>query len=160
MMRVTIKDAQQTVSFLVDEDTALRLVAACSSRPVDLGELLVAGEVYQKGIAAQIMAQLMEFDKRLRRHGPGFLREMANEEPKDGGSLPAAFQVVDELTERAALAAGERGLVVIDLLERAILASEEGMIAPSGEVFVQVGEHTTDRAITYILPKEWEIRPL
>ena len=160
MIRVTVKDPQQTVSFLTGRDTLLRLVAACSSKPANLGELLVAGEVYQKGITSEVMAQLMEFDKALRRRGSDFLQEAFDDASGNDASLPAAFQVVGDRSERAALTPREGGLVVIDLVERTIRTSQPEMVAPSGEVLVKVGERTTDQAITYILPKEWSIESL
>lgn len=160
MIRVTVKDPQHTVTFLADRDTLLRLVAACSSRPANLGELLIACEVYQKGITAQVMAELMEFDKALRRGGSEFLREAFDDTQGKDASLPTAFQVVDDHSERAALTGGDQELVIIDLVERTISTSQEELVASSGEVLVQVGERTTEQAITYILPKEWNIQPL
>lgn len=160
MIRVTVKDPQQTVTFLTERDTLLRLVAACSSRPANLGELLIACEVYQKGITAEVMAELMEFDKALRRGGSEFLREAFDDTQGKDISLPAAFQVVDDHSERAAFTVREQELAIIDLLEREIRTSQEGMVVASGEVLVRAGDRTTDKAITYILPKEWSIETL
>lgn len=160
MIRVTVKDPQQTVTFLTERDTLLRLVAACSSRPANLGELLIACEVYQKSITAEVMAELMEFDKALRRGGSEFLREAFDDTQGKDISLPAAFQVVDDHSERAAFTVREQELAIIDLLEREIRTSQEGMVVASGEVLVRAGDRTTDKAITYILPKEWSIETL
>jgi hypothetical protein len=72
LIRITIQDTQQTISFPGDEDTLLRLVAGCSVNPTSLAELLIASDIYQRGIAAAIMADLMEFDKTLHREGADF----------------------------------------------------------------------------------------
>ncbi len=63
MIRITIKDARQIISFLSDEDIFLRLIAGCSANPSNLGELLIATEIYHRGITATLMGDLMEFDK-------------------------------------------------------------------------------------------------
>lgn len=157
MVRITIKDQEQTVSFLAKRDTVLRLVAACSASPESLGDLLAAADIYQRGIAAAIMSELMEFDKALLRQGPGFMRDAISVARSKGQPLEAAFQVIDEATRSEALEPAGCDLVIIDLAERSLRASPGVEIPVPGEVQVHDGEKVTDRKVTYILPQGWSL---
>lgn len=158
-VRVTIRDGEQVVSLLAGRDTALRLVAGCAVNPLSLDELLLATEVYQRGIAAWLMADLMTFDKAWRRQGQAYIQRAFD--PDDGAeNQPVAFQVVDELTEEAAHAPAAGGLVAIDLPAHHIGVAGDLEVLREDQVLVHTGERLTDQSITYILPQEWEIEPL
>ena len=75
MIRATIQDANQTISFLTSLPTVMRLVAGCSINPKDLNELLIATDIYERGLAAGLMADLMEFDKSLQRQGDTLIHQ-------------------------------------------------------------------------------------
>lgn len=158
-IRVTIHDHEQTISLLADRQTAMRLVAGCSSNPQTLDELLLATEVYQQGIAAWLMSELMEFDKAWRRGGAAYLRR-AFDADADGAEQPVAFEVVDAQTEKAAAARADGALLVIDLPARHIRLAGAVEIPAEGEVLVHDGRQVTDRTITYILPQTWHIDAL
>jgi len=160
LVRVSIKDSEQTVTFLTSEEMVPRLVAGCSINPADLGELLAATETYQRGFAAAIMSDLMVFDKRLRRDGPGFIRQAIAAARESGQAVTMAFQVIDEITEAEALRPRESELLVIDVTGHLFETSEELEIHLFGEVQIHTGEELTEKTVTYILPKEWSIRPL
>jgi hypothetical protein len=155
-LRVTIHDDQQTVSFMAGQDLALRLVAGCAVNPLNLEELLLATEVYQRGISARLMGDLMEFDKGWLRQGEAYLKD-AFEPGTEAATQPVAFQVVDDLTETAAHEPSEGGLLVIDLFEHRIRITGDLEVPVEGQVLVHTGERLTEQAITYILPKRWEI---
>lgn len=160
MIRITIIDAQQTISFLTDKATLVGLVAGCSVNPADLGELLIASDIYQPKIAAEIMAGLMEFDKTLHQEGPEFIgaaieRAQAKEQP-----FEMTFQVIDDTTEEQALQVKECELAVFDLPERVIRTSEGLKISNSGEVRVNPEKDSASPTVTYILPQDWLIQNL
>jgi hypothetical protein len=160
LIRVTITDREQTVSFLTTRETALRLVAGCSVDPASLGELLIAADVYQRGLAAAVMADLMEFDKRLRQQGAGPLQAAIRLSRERGELFQPAFQVVDELSGQEACQPRGAPLVVIDLARRAIQHAGGFEIDRSAEVGVEAGREAPIPTVTYILPENWTIQAL
>jgi len=160
LIRITIQDGQQTISFPGDEEALLCLVAGCSVNPTSLTELLIASDIYQRGIAAAIMADLMEFDKTLRREGPDFVHALISQAQEQGQPLDLTFQVFDEATGQAAIHPMGCDLVLIDLLLQTIRASAGVHISAAGEVRIRAGETVRAPKVTYILPQNWTIQPL
>jgi hypothetical protein len=158
LIRITIQDGQQTISFPSDEETLLRLVAGCSVNPTSLAELLIASDIYQRGIAAAIMAELMEFDKTLRREGPEFIHALISQ--AQGQPLELTFQVFDEVTGRVASQPLASELVLIDLIHQTIRASAGVHIPSAGEVRIRAGDTVRNPKVTYILPQNWTVQPL
>ena len=158
MIRVTIIDTKQTVSFLTRRETAHRLAAGCSANPADLGELLIATDIYERGIAGKVMGGLMEFDKAILQKGPDFVHEAISQSEAEGKPFEMTFQVIDEDTEREAHQSRQCELVIFDLAKRTIQTSHELEITSSGEVQVNSGERGTSPTVTYILPQEWVIK--
>ena len=160
MLRLTIQDDKQTISFLAEEATMLRLIAGCSINPADLGELLIASDIYQRGLVAELMADLMTFDKAIHSQGPDFIHQAIMQAEQDGKDLDMAFQVIDEITQAEAMQPRFCPLVVINLSARTIRASQSVEILPAGEVRVQIGGVESERRVSYILPQEWKIEQL
>ncbi len=160
LIRVTIKDTEQTVSFLTNKNSVLRLVAGCSINPANLGELLIATDTYQRGIATAIMADLMEFDKAVSHGGSCFIHDAISAAQDKGEALETAFQVIDESTEREAMHPRACELVVLDLTQHTISASEGVTIPLSGDVHVSIGEGRTNQSVTYILPQDWTVQSI
>jgi hypothetical protein len=148
MIRISLHDPHQTISFLASEATARRLVAACASRPDTIGELLVAAEVFEPGIATTIMADLMAFDKAIERHGPAYAAGAA--------AQGRPFQVVDDATAATARTPAGGALLLIDVAARRIHPSPTLAIPREGELLAQ-DDSPTPRRITYTLPREWAI---
>ena len=138
----------------------LRLVAGCSINPANLAELLIATETYERGIASATMADLMKFDKALSHKGTGFIQDAISAALDKGEMLEAAFQVIDESTERQAMHPRACELVVLDLTQHTISASEGVTIPISGEVYISTGEELPNQAVTYILPQDWIIQAI
>jgi hypothetical protein len=160
LVRVTIVDPEQTISFVADEETMLCFVAGCSSNPTNLGELLLATEIYRHGVATRLMAELMEFDKTFRREGLQFIQASISTARAAGKALKTTFQVVDEVTDQEAMVPRVIELVVLDLGQQSICASEGLEIPVSHEVTIRSNEVLTDKKVTYILPHHWSITPL
>jgi hypothetical protein len=160
LVRITIKDARQTISFLAEKATLLRLIAGCSINPADLSDLLIASDIYQRGLVAGLMADLMTFDKTLARQGPDFIHQAISQTEKNGQPLKMAFQVIDEITQNEAWQAHNCQLAIIDLTARVIHKSQDLEILPAGEVHIQIDGAETNRLVRYILPQEWVIENL
>jgi hypothetical protein len=136
------------------------LVAGCSANPADLGELLIATDIYERGIAAAVMSDLMEFDKAILQKGPGFVHEAISRAQAEERPLEMTFEVIDEDTEEEARQARQCELAIFDLTRRTIQTSKALEITSSGEVQVNSGERGTNPTVTYILPREWVIDTL
>ena len=160
MIRATIQDANQTISFLTSLPTVMRLVAGCSINPKDLNELLIATDIYERGLAAGLMADLMEFDKSLQRQGDTLIHQNIDRARLAGEPLKNTFQVIDDMTRQEALQPRGCPLIVIDLNTRRIQTSSDLNIARNAEVSVQIGGTETNRSVSYILPVEWKVEPL
>jgi hypothetical protein len=160
LIRVTITDREQTVSFLTHKETLLRLVAGCSVSPASLGELLIAADIYQKGIAAAVMVDLMEFDKAIRQKGADFIHAAIAQAKASGEALILAFQVIDEITSREAFDTQRCEVVAIDLTRQIIRHSSGLEITITGEVNVEAEKKLPNPTVTYILPQGWTIQAL
>jgi hypothetical protein len=160
LIRVTIIDTQQTISFLASQDSLLRLVAGCSANPGDAGELLIATDLYQRGIASAVMAGLIEFDKMMQRQGPGSFQETLEQAKRQEQPLAMTFQVIDQASQAEALQPRACDLAIIDLTSCKIRTSPSLQIPPSGEVRIHTGQTPTDKHVTYILPQQWKIEAL
>lgn len=157
MIRVTIQDTDQTISFLAEYTTVLRLIAGCSINPKNLDELIVATDIYQRGLAAALMADLMEFDKSLHRQGADFIHQEITQARQAGEPLKATFQVVDDITAEESKQPRGCSLIMIDLINHTIQTSRDLEIPRRSDVNIQIGETQTERLVSYILPEEWEI---
>lgn len=160
MIRVTITDREQTISFLTTPEILQRLIAGCSANPANLGELLIAADIYQRGIAAAVMADLMEFDKAIRQHGPGSIHAAIAQARASGETFQMTFQVIDEITAEAAHNPLGSKLVAIDLTSQVIRPSAGVEVTRSGEVNVETGKQSPLPTVTYFLPEKWTIQAL
>jgi hypothetical protein len=158
MIKVTIIDTQQTISFLTNEATLLHLVAGCSVSPASLEELLIASDIYQPGIAAQIMSGLMEFDQTLHQKGPAFIRTAIEQAKAAERPFEMTFQVIDEITKELAFERRGANLAVFDLPLQVIRTSEGLEINASGDVRVDPEKKSSAPTVTYILPQDWSIQ--
>lgn len=160
MVRVTIQDARQAISFLAEQATLFRLIAGCSINPADLSELLIASDIYQRGLVESLMAELMTFDKTLHRQGAAFIHTAIEHSDATGQPTELTFQVIDEITHAEAFQVRKGPLVIIDLTARAIRKSRALEILPEGEVHVQIDGAESNRLVRYILPDGWVIEDL
>jgi hypothetical protein len=160
LIRITITDHEQTVSFLTNRETLLRLIAGCSVNPASLEELLLATDIYQRGIAAAIMADLMEFDKAIHRKGADFLRAAISQARASGEAFAPAFQVVNAITAEEAFARRGCELAAIDLIRQVIRHSAGLDLTIAGEINVNTDRKPPAPTVTYILPQGWTIQAL
>jgi len=160
LIRITIIDSKQTISFLAGRDSLLRLVAGCSANPGDIGELLIATDLYQRGIASVVMAGLMDFDKMMLGQGASSFQDALEEAKSQNKPLEMTFQVIDAASQTEALQPRACELAVIDLSDCKIRVSPNLEIPASGEVRIHIGQTQTNKHVTYILPQQWKIEAL
>jgi hypothetical protein len=160
LIRVTIIDAQQTISFMTSQDSLMRLVAGCSANPGDAAELLIATDLYQHGIASAVMAGLMEFDKMVQRQGPGSFLEALEQAKQQQQPFAMTFQVIDQASQEEALQPRACDLAIIDLTSCKIRTTPNSEIPTSGEVRIHTGQTLTEKHVTYILPQQWKVESL
>jgi hypothetical protein len=160
LVRVTIQDARQTISFLAEQATLLGLIAGCSINPADISELLIASDIYQRGLVAKLMADLMIFDKALHRQGADFIHQAISQAEREEQPLEMAFQVIDEITQNEAFQARHSQLAIIDLTAHTIRKSPGLEILAEDEVRIQIDGAESNRLVRYILPQGWVIENL
>jgi hypothetical protein len=160
LIRITIRDANQTISFLANLDTVLQLVAGCSIDPKNLGELLISTDTYHSGFARAVMADLMEFDKSLSREGSHFIHDAISLARAQGKTVDIAFEVFDEKTELEALQPRECELVIFDLTQHLIEVSKGLDIPRAGEVYIRTTNGKTVSTVAFILPRNWTIQSI
>jgi len=152
LVRVTIKDVRQIISFQAEKATLLGLIAGCSINPADLS--------YHRNLVAKLMVDLMTFDKALHRQGPDFIHQAIAQAEEKGQPLVMAFQVIDEITQNEAFQTRNCQLAIIDLTAHAIRKSHDLEILPEGDVRIRIDGAETNRIVRYILPQGWVIENL
>ena len=160
MVRVTITDFEQTISFLTNRETLMRLIASCSANPSSTRELLIAADIYQRGIAAAVMAELMEFDKSVHRQGSNSFHAAISQAEVNGEAFIPAFQVIDEVTATEAFSQRGCELVVINLTQKVIQFSADLDITSAGEITIETDSRSPKPTVTYILPQGWAVQTL
>lgn len=160
LIRTTIRDANQTISFLANQDTVLQLVAGCSIDPKNLGELLIATDTYHSGFATAVMADLMEFDKSLSREGSHFIHDAISLARAQGKTVDVAFEVFDERTELEALQPRKCELVIFDITRHLIEVSKGLNIPRAGEVNIRTTNGKTESTVAFFLPRNWAMRSI
>lgn len=160
MVRLTLRDAQQAVSFLVEEEVLRRMVAACSTNPSTLEGFLLAAEAYQGGITQRVFDELMEFDRVCAREGLSAVQRQIQAARQRGEQYPFAFEVVDEVTEEESRAARGTGLVLIDLTQKTIRTSPGLEMPVYAEIQLHDGTELTGESVTYRLAAEWKVGSL
>lgn len=160
LVRVTVTDFEQTVSFLTKRETLLGLIASCSVNPASTGELLISADIYQRGIAAAVMAELMEFDKSIHRKGVNSFHTAISQTREKGEAFVPAFQVIDEITAEEAFSQRGCELVAIDLIQQVIQFSAGLDITTAGEITVETDSRSPKPTVTYILPQGWAVQTL
>jgi hypothetical protein len=150
MIRVTTCDTEKTISFPADEGLAHSLVAACTSEPTNVEELLLAVEPFVPGTTARVMDDLLDFDA-YREWRPGI-----SSDAPDRSALPHTFEVVDGLTRAMARQPDDGGILRLDLVNRNIEGdlSSPHLLASTGTVSA-LGDR--DRHTAYALDQNWNL---
>ncbi len=158
MLRCTVIDRTGGVSFLADGDALPALVAACTSNPRDLAELLNRAEPFYHSLSDYVLAGLAIFDEHnLAGHYDPIHKALT--------TLPRhrqpVFRVVDTLTREASLRPVKAGAVIFNLPAKRIvqIANSYKVIRRMGHGRVFDGCGLTGATFSYRLPEEWALVP-
>jgi hypothetical protein len=157
-MRLTIVDAQSTVSFVAHSSAVVALTAACASDPTTLHDLLTASQRYDRGLRQHVLHGLAIFDE----HN---LAEDLHVIHRQLAELPAretpVFRVLDAVTREASLRPVRAGNVLFNLPAKRIVQIENTYepLARTGEVNFHNGKFLSIRVLPYALPPAWSIVP-
>ncbi|MBI1886374.1 MAG: hypothetical protein HYS09_08720 [Chloroflexi bacterium] len=158
VIRCTVVDDRGGVSFVVHADALPALVAACTTSPDSLGQLLDRAETYYSGLKDYVLSGLALFDEQ---NVPG----RYNAVHFALGNLPPyqqpVFRVVDDVTREASLQPVKAGAVIFNLKAKRIvqMVNSYREIKRSGYARVFDGRHHTEKVFRYRLPEEWALVP-
>jgi hypothetical protein len=154
MLRYTLHDSEKTISFIDDESLTQCFIAACTSEPETIEELLVAVEPYYSGITARVMQGLLMFDAELSGRG---------DDQTDGGKdelwQPTAptIEVVDETTATIAAIAEEDGILTIDLERRDIAGEVANENVTTHGTITLSGPSSIHQKVAFVLSERWSV---
>jgi len=158
VLRCTVVDGSGAVSFLVHGDALAALVAACTSNPATLGELLQQAEPYYHNLSEYVFSGLAVFDELNTEGHYEAIHKLLTTLPRHRQPV---FRVVDELTREASLRPVKAGAVIFNLRARRIvqLVNSYSEIRRIGHGRVFDGCRHTDAVFRYRLPEEWALVP-
>jgi hypothetical protein len=158
-MRFTVIDHRGRISFIAPCSTLEALVAACSTQPRTLAELLTAAEPFIGELTEHVHSALAVFDEHNSPGNPAWIHAALN-------YLPAAeapvFRVIDSRTEDLSLTPVRAGVVVFNLLAKRIVQIQNtyAEIRRRGRVRVlKNNNRLTESVHRYELPADWSLVP-
>ena len=158
VMRFTIIDGEQAISFVDTCDMLAALVVTCAEDPRDIDELLSKCNRYAPGFCNWARNGLAIFDEH---NAPGRL-DAVHEELR---TLPPhevpLFRVLDETLREASLQPVKAGVVLFNLPERRIVQIHNtwAEVNRRGQLPVVGDSPDRPRYIAYELPEAWSVRP-
>lgn len=158
LLRCTVIDRSDTVSFVVDAEALPALVKACAGSPETFGQFLEQVEPFYGGLQEAVLNGLAVFDERNTNDNYDSIHRAF--EILGPHELPP-FRAVDEPTKEMSLRAVKAGVVVFNLPARRIVQIQNSYreITRRGRGRVFDGERFTGAVFGYRLPKEWALVP-
>ncbi len=158
VLRCTVIDRNGAVSFIAHVDALPALLAACTSNPQDLAELLALAEPHYRGLWEYVLSGLAVFDEH---NAPGRYERIHKALTTLPRHRQPVFRVVDDLTREASLRPVKAGAVIFNLPAKRIvqIANSSQEIRRRGRARVFDGRCHTDATFTYHLPDEWAVVP-
>jgi hypothetical protein len=158
VLRCTVIDQSGGVSFLTHGDALPALVAACTSNPRSMAELLELAEPYYRNLSDYVFAGLAVFDEHnTRGHYEAIHRELT----RTPRHKQPVFRIVDDLTREASLRPVKAGAVIFNLKAKRIiqLVNSYREIRRSGRGRIFDGSCHTGDVFSYRLPADWALVP-
>jgi len=158
VLRCTIIDASGGVSFITHGDALPALVAACTSNPQTIEDLLERADPYYRNLYDYVMAGLAVFDEH---NLPGHYESVHRALTRLPRYKQPVFRIVDDLTREASLRSAKAGVVMFNLKAKRIvqLINSYREIRRSGQGRVFDGRSHTSDVYRYRLPEEWALVP-
>ena len=150
-------DGDGAVSFVGDSFYLQPLLAACSTGPNTLDELLSATDPIDKRIREHVLNGLAVFDEMNSRENHSSIdAQLRLVEDEDGPVL----RVVDEVTRDESHRPTRTGFMIFNLVQKRIVQGQNlfGDIT-SGEAHIHNGRFYSRRTVAYELPKTWTVVP-
>lgn len=157
-MRFTVIDTRGRVSFVAPCSTLEALVAACTSQPRTLTQLLCAAEPYIGEIGDRILSALAVFDEH---NSPENFRWIHSALDYCSPHAAPVFRVVDPRTEELSLSPVRAGVVVFNLVAKRIVQIQNtyAEVRRRGRVRVMRNNQLTGTVMRYELPADWSLVP-
>jgi hypothetical protein len=157
MMRLTIIDEQQTVSFVAPPH-ALKAIAACCANGVSTaGDVLAALARYDANLSRRLRDQLAIFQEHNTVQDTGWIDRRLADQP----DYEPAIVVLNDETRRASLEPARLGLVVFNLPARRIVQVQNSYanLERSDRGRVRRNGKPVSTFYSYSLPDDWSIVP-
>ncbi len=158
IMRFTIIDDEQTISFTGEGHLVKALSAACAKGPGSVRELLANASTYDDQVESHVLSGLAVFDEHVLADEPETIAKWsANVSEVDN----RPFRVLDQNLRNASLTADGLGVILFNIPERRIIQIENHygpLLRVDRSRFRRDGA-PTDQTYAYSLPKSWSIVP-
>jgi hypothetical protein len=158
VMRLTIIDRDESVSFIAPGHGSKVLAAACSQRPADLAGLLDAAESYDADLIRYVRDGLATFDEH---NTPDRYDAIHARLSADPPSRTPPFRVVDDVTRAASVQPAGAGLILYNLPARRIIQVQNSYstILRRDRGRIRAAGRPTRRLYRYELPGDWSLVP-
>jgi len=158
LMRFTVVDNTSTVSFIGPDHALHGLVAACSTGPATMAELLERAAPFVADLGERVKSGLAVFDEHNARGNTRWIHAAFDACSRE--DIPV-FRVLDERTRDMSLSPVWAGAVVFNLKARRIVQIQNTFsdIRRKGRLRVMEGARPTNRVKRYELGPEWTVVP-
>lgn len=158
MMRYTIVEAEQTISFVAPPTALAILVACCARNPPSIEALLTAVAGEDRRLVDNIRSGLAVFDEHNAYGDYSHVHTALAADPKH---YQPVFRVVDEVTRAASLQPYQWGVVVFNVAQKRIIQVQNtyAEVRRQGHVPTFPEESPDGRQRVYRLPAQWRIVP-
>jgi len=146
VVRIVIQDYKRAISFMGLPSLTPYLIAACCGNPHTVDEFLAHADLYQRGLAAQVVNGLIEADRTRMGHAAHRLASLAVEEVRADSAPLDLFP-------------GPDGMVSIYLNQKLIIVRGRfaDQLQRQGEIEITEKGRATGKRVTFLLPNTWQL---
>jgi len=157
MMRLTIIEERQTVSFVAPPHALKAITACCAAGAATVVEILAALQHYDAGLARQLRDQLAIFREHNTPEDTRWIDQRLAEQP----DYEPLFGVLSEPSRRASLEPARLGLVIFNVPARRIVQIQNSYanLERSDRGRVRRNGKPVPTYYSYTLPDDWSIVP-
>jgi hypothetical protein len=158
MMRFTVVEVEQAISFVAPPTALAILVSCCARDPQTIEALLTAVEGEDRQLIARVRSGLAVFDEHNAYGNYLHIHAALRADPK---RFQPVFRVVDEVTRAASLQPFQWGVVVFNVAKKRIIQVQNtyAEVRREGHVPTFPEESVDGRQRVYRLPAQWRIVP-
>ena len=158
VMRFTVVEADQTISFVAPPTALAILVACCARDPQSIDALLTTVECEDRQLVAYVRSGLAVFDEH---NAYGEYEHIHTSLRADPRLFQPVFRVVDDTTRAASLQPYQWGVVVFNITKKRIIQVQNtyAEVRREGHIPTFPEESADGRQRVYRLPAQWRIVP-